>query len=265
MKIKHCLTALLIGLLMVMPMSLVHASGSIYVTDEAGLLSESEEDELVSTLESVSNAHGTRVCVLTVNSLDGYDDMGEYAADRFDSLGISDGILYIISMETNNHQWYLYRDGDTAKYAFTKKGMTAIGEKLQSYLSDSDWETAFSKYASLCDKYLTQAENGEPYGTTKKTFNGLMSALISMVSGLVLGFGRTASLKGELKSVKSQQSAANYVVQNSLNLTRRQDLFLFRNVTRTPRPKENRGGGSHHSGGGFNDFGGGGGGVGGHF
>ena len=51
-------------------------------------------------------------------------------------------------------------------------------------------------------------------------------------------------LKGQLKSVRMQNAASSYVRPNSMQLTRERDLFLYRNVTRTARPKNNSGSGS---------------------
>jgi len=57
-------------------------------------------------------------------------------------------------------------------------------------------------------------------------------------------------MASQLKSVRPQTAARNYMKPNSLNLTVSRDLFLYRTVTRTPRPKSNSSSGGRGSSGG---------------
>ena len=69
----------------------------------------------------------------------------------------------------------------------------------------------------------------------------LTTVLISVGIGILLAFLIPMSmLKGELKSVRRENAAANYVRENSMNLTAKRDIFLYRNVVRTPIPKSNQ-------------------------
>lgn len=63
-------------------------------------------------------------------------------------------------------------------------------------------------------------------------------------------------LKGQLKSVRMQNAATSYVRPNSMQLTQERDLFLYRNVTRTARPKNNSGSGGSSGGGSHSSTGG---------
>ena len=58
-----------------------------------------------------------------------------------------------------------------------------------------------------------------------------------IVIGIVVAFIVTLIMKGQLKSVRQQKTASNYVVDGSFRLTGRSDVFLYRNVTRRERPK----------------------------
>ncbi len=64
--------------------------------------------------------------------------------------------------------------------------------------------------------------------------------LASFAVGLLFGFVITAVMRSQLKTVKPQQSARSYVEPGSLNLYKRTDLFLYRNMTRTRRAKNNK-------------------------
>ena len=63
--------------------------------------------------------------------------------------------------------------------------------------------------------------------------------LISILIGVAIGFLVVGVMKSQLKSVRSQDSASNYLTEGSLNLTCSTDRFLYQNTTRTPRPKTN--------------------------
>jgi uncharacterized membrane protein YgcG len=62
-------------------------------------------------------------------------------------------------------------------------------------------------------------------------------------------------MKGQLKSVRMQNQANNYLKAGSMHLTASHDLYLYRHVSRTPRQTNSsssgsRGGGSRSGGGG---------------
>ena len=59
--------------------------------------------------------------------------------------------------------------------------------------------------------------------------------LVCLVIALVAAFLVTGAMKAQLKSVRRENAAGNYVVYNSFRLHHRQDLFLYKNVTRQER------------------------------
>ena len=62
--------------------------------------------------------------------------------------------------------------------------------------------------------------------------------VVSIIVGLVVAAIVTGSMKAELKTVRSQYAAGSYVRQNSLDLRVSQDIFLRKDLVRTPRPKK---------------------------
>jgi drug/metabolite transporter (DMT)-like permease len=72
------------------------------------------------------------------------------------------------------------------------------------------------------------------------------SIIIALVIGLVIGFITVSSMKGKMTSVRFNNSARQYAVNNSFNLNTERDIFLFRTVTFIRRPKNNSNG-SHRS------------------
>lgn len=67
----------------------------------------------------------------------------------------------------------------------------------------------------------------------------LSTILICLGIGLLIAFIVTAVMRGQLKTVHTREGASDYVRQGSMTVTQSDDQFLYRNVTRTPKPKDN--------------------------
>lgn len=61
--------------------------------------------------------------------------------------------------------------------------------------------------------------------------------LVCIAIALVAAFVVTGAMKSQLKSVRRQNAAGNYVKDGSFRLYKRQDLFLYKNVTRRQKPE----------------------------
>lgn len=218
------------------------------VVDQADLLDVLEEAALLSKLDAISMKQGMDVVVVTADTLNGQSTR-DYADDFYDDTGYApDGILLLVSME--DRDWWITTAGDGID-AFTDNDIESLGEAFVPYLSDGDYAGAFDVYADTCDEMITQAKLGTSYApnglTTEPasfvekltaTFvNGFKNFVICLVIGFVFALIVTGIMKGKLKSVRFQSGASNYVKAGSLNVTHRQDLFLYRDVKRTPRPK----------------------------
>ena len=249
------LLALLITLSFAVP---AFAEAMPRLVDQADLLTDAQEASLLSKLDSISNRQGMDVVVVTADTLDGKSPMA-YADDFYDYNGYAeDGILLLVSMEDSD--WWI----STAGYgitAFTDAGIEYLGNRFVPSLSDGDYAGAFEIFADHCDEFITQAKTGDPYDThnlPKKPFDFLLNLAVSFVIGLVIAAIATAVMKGKLKSVRAQAGASGYVKTGSMNVTHRQDLFLYRDVNRTAKPKDSSGSSTHTSSSGRSHGGGGG-------
>ena len=122
------------------------------LTDEADLLSDSEETDLLAKLDEISDRQKCDVVVATVNSLEGKTAM-EYADDFYDYNGYGygeerDGIILLISME--DRDWWMSTCGYGIT-AFTDAGQKYMSDKFIPMVSDGEYADAFTKYADLCD------------------------------------------------------------------------------------------------------------------
>lgn len=86
---------------------------------------------------------------------------------------------------------------------------------------------------------------------------------VLLVIGLITALIVTGVMKSRLKSVAPQRDATSYVRQGSMKLTNQRDLYLYREIHRTERPKEtdsgSSGGSSTHTSSSGSTHGGGGG------
>ena len=64
--------------------------------------------------------------------------------------------------------------------------------------------------------------------------------LICIGIGVLIGLITVLVMRSQLKSVRPKNAAADYVVSGSFQLRHSRDIFLYRNVHRTPRPKNNK-------------------------
>lgn len=236
-----------------LPTAVSAASTYPRLTDNGNLLSSGEERELLAQLDEISRRQQFDVVIVTVNGIPKGVSLRDYADDFFDYNGFGqgssrDGCLLLISMEERD--WYISTRGYGIT-AFTDAGIQYIGEQMiNNGLSDGDYLNAFQTYAQLCDDFVTQAREGNPYDVgslPKEPIPWVLIALVAAALGCGMAFIPVSVMNAQMKPVRNQRDAGDYVQRGSLTLTRSRDVFLYRNVTRTAIPKD---GGSHGSGGG---------------
>lgn len=208
----------------------VSAANNIdYLFDEADLLTEAEETKLEKKLESTSNKFNAQIIVATIPTLDGVS-IDTYLEYVYDSMGFGfgenhDGVLLLLCMDTRE---YRILSNGYAGVAIDPDDISKIGDKIVPDLSSGNYTVAFQNFATECAYYLDGYLNGFP-------FNAGKSLAISLVIGIVAGLIVAFVLKGQLKSVHSQNRAQEYVKAGSMHVNISNDMFLYRNVTRTKK------------------------------
>lgn len=217
-------------------------AGNFHMVDTAGLLTSIQEAALEAKLAEISARQGTEVCIVTVNSLEGtiIADYSEYFYDYY----MDDVPAVVLFIAMDEREWDIAAYGG-AEVSFNAAGREYIGGQILDSLSDEDFNNAFTDFAALCDDFLAQAASGEPYGSGNlpKEPMAWYSILIALGIGLVVALIVTGVMRSALKSV-AMQHAAEYVRPGSLQLTRSQDIFLYRTVSRRERPKSSTSSGS---------------------
>lgn len=220
------------------------------IVDDAGVLTQSEVRELEKLLDEISLRQGVDVVVVVADSIGGMEPKAA-AKNLYRAYGYgSDGVMLLINME---HQDWAIQGMGGAQAMFTEAGRNYIADQVVPMLSDSEFAEAFRLFGTLCDDFITQARTGDPYddhNLPQEPYPVLMWVGISLVVGLVVALIVTAIMRSKLKSVRYKNQAMDYVRPGSMQVTESRDIFLYRNVTRRPRPKPSSSGGGRSSSGG---------------
>lgn len=253
---------LLAFILAVFVMTITVCAETPLLVDNAGLLSSSEASNLEAILNDYSTRYNLDIAVLTSYGTEygmSTQDYCEYFFENNYGVGAElDGVILYINM--SEREWQIATSGK-AITALTDYGLEYIENQMIDNLSDGYYYDAFKNFADSCADLLSIAENGEPYdvqngddyaneGFVSDTRQGYpfgTNLLISLAFGFIVALIVVSSMKSQLKSVGMQRGAANYVKRGSFNITQSKDIYLYRNVTRTARPKETS---STHSSGG---------------
>jgi uncharacterized protein len=235
----------------VMDTPILPSVGERLVFDAANLLTEEQADELNRKLLEVSHQYQAQIFIHTLPSMNGHD-IDEYVEYLYDSMGMGygskhDGVLLLVSMDPRE---YRVLSNGFAGDAITTDDIDSIGELIRPHLSDGEYVEAFDIFVEQCRYYIDGHLNGFP-------FNKGMSLVISLAIGIVVGLIVAKILKGQLKSVRQQHQANNYMKPGSLNITHRNEFFLYSHVSRTPRSKDDSSSGSGSSSGSSRSVGGG--------
>ena len=240
---------LALTLLVVLTIS-VSAARLPRLVDAADLLRADQEADLLARLDQVSEQLQADVVIVTMDSCGGhspdavieafYDEYGYgYGTNR-------DGVVLLLSMAERD--WRILSNGFAAD-AITPSEIDEIGDHIVEELSAGEYYEAFLEFASLCVYEIDGERNGFP-------FDFGMSLLISVVIGFAVAFIATGIMRSKLRSVRSQTGAREYTVPGSMQLTRSNDLFLYRTLNRRHKPQQTSSG-SRGGGGGGRNIGGG--------
>ena len=203
-----------------------------FVYDEANLLTDEQEADLMKKLTEVSHATNAQIVVATMASMDG-GDIDSFVDYLYDSMGFGygenhDGVLLLVCMDPREYR--ILSNG----YAGTAIGPDQIDtlcDFMETYLPNGHYVAAFNSFADQCGEFLEYYQMGSPFKVGK---NLAISLIIGIIAGLIVAF----VLKSQLKSVRKQDQAHRYVKPGSMTVDIQYDIFLYRTVTRTQKQKQ---------------------------
>ena len=226
------------------------------MNDSAEVLTEDEDNELEASLEELSVRQSFDVVIATIESMEsvGADSMEQFADDLYDycQYGYGPDMDGVLLVSVGDRKWHISTCGYGIT-AFTDAGIQYLGQQMTPFMADGDYAGAFRTFVQWSDTYIDAARAGHPYDVNNLPREplSLMYLFLALGIGLVLAWVVVHVMKSQLRSVAFQENAASYVREGSMKLTNQRDLFLYRDVHRTERPKESSssdsGGSSTHT------------------
>ncbi len=246
-----------------------------YVTDEAGILGETERMEIRDLAGNMSEQYDFGIFVVIVDDYRDYvnGSIETFAEEVFHSykLGYGEsenGIVLAMSMDERDFD--IYAHGDMGNYAFTDYGKQQLADSFLDNFRQNDWAGGFRDFVTTSGEMLRQAKNGEPVDiwipdAPEESGSGFSSLdlAVSVVAGILTGSVAVGTMRSQMKTAVKQTRAEEYI-SGGVKLQRQRDDFVNRVVSRQAIPKESpskrsgghyggttiRGshGGSHHSG-----------------
>lgn len=271
---KHKIHILLLVLLL-LPVLVFSASAeqTVFVIDNAELLTDSEEEALEAAISDLRMTYEMDIVILTENSLQGARPQ-DHADDYYDQNGYAeDGILFLLSMEERD--WYISTCGD-AIYVLTDYGIQQAADAALPYLSDGAYYDAFDAFLDVLPEYMDAFLSGAPIDGqadySGDYYHGDQeevvyyeepfepSFLVAFLFGAVVALVPVLIMRLTMITKRPQKNAAVYLNKNTYRVIEHRDMFLYSNVTKTRKQENNTSGGSsvHRSSGGRSHGGGGG-------
>ena len=242
---KRRILGLLFSICLVFSLTIpVSADSSVYVLDQAGILSMEEQTDLTEQARTVSEAYACGVHIAIVPDYMVYGSSVEAAAEQIYhqySMGYGpnqDGMVLLLSMADRDYDLCAYGTGNTA---FTDYGKEQLAQTFLDDFGDDDWYAGFTDYISTSGEYLQMAADGTPFDVDTDPNNdmGPLTKFIivigvpALIAGLICLF-----LKRGMRSVYKAASAQEYTTPDSLKLTVNTDRYTRTTTTRTKIERE---------------------------
>jgi len=224
------------------------------IEDMGGLLSLTEEMELLEKAEALAQETGMEFRIVTTDDADGRST-SEYAEDYFESLSESfEGGCYLLDMD--NRMYYVATYGDL-QYYLTDDRIDSMINHAGGFARGGDWEGTLASMLDDTSSYIragiqdhtvvydedtgTYTYYEPPKGITP--LEGAMSGGVGLLGFLAVFFSTRRRYEMKVPE-KNDYSAKDNV---HLSLRANQDRLVDRHVRRRIIPRDNGGG---HGGGG---------------
>lgn len=222
-----------------------------YVSDAAGLLTTSQQQNLEIAARAVSERYGCGIYVITIKDFRdfGFDNIDKCAEAFYNhyQLGLGserNGSLLLLSM--NDRDYALKAHGNIAHTAFTDYGSRRLAETFLDDFRQNNWYNGFADYIDTAGEYLGRAEAGNPVDVPQQGRQEMSPLLkIALIVGLplLIAFLCCQGMKRPMKPVKKAGTAEDYLIPGGIRLDVKQDVFVNRSVQRTVIQRDRSSGG----------------------
>lgn len=252
-KRKICFLPMLIACLLLITGATAQAeseqSKAVQVTDNAGILDDSEERKLENIVEELELSTSWDVMLLSIDDAEGKTSE-RYAEEWFDSYTTSDdGVICLIDMD--NREMAIRTFGEAYTY-ITDERLNEIFDDAYYSASDGNY---FEVYETMLEGINKAYQRGIPddteiydedtgevigYYTEQKRIT-IIEALIAIVAALAAGGITMGVIVGKYR-LKWGTYQYSYREHGSVELSRKKDNFVNQIVTHRRIPKSDSGG-----------------------
>ncbi len=242
---------------------------SPYIIDDADLLSDYDEQYLLTSIENLQNEYGYDIVIHTTYSTYGKDIAG-YCDDYYDNGSYAeDGLIFVINMGERD---YFTSTCGTLVDLLPYYQIEDICTSVTPYLSSGDYFTAFNNYLNGLNSYFAYTQDGyippdvhydEIYGeydeyeydygyedSASFSLSDFFKAeIVVIIISVAVAFIIVTVLKKKMNTAVKQRNADNYMVNGSFNLSNSRDVLVSSNIVKRPIPKSNNHTGSRPGGG----------------
>ena len=237
----------------------VEASEKIY--DFSDILTDEEEQQLKTKIDQFIQDNNMDMVIVTDSFAYSYDKKNEeYADDFYDyndfgmNFDYNSGILLLRNTYPADPYYHMSTTGNAQLY-FSDSRINYILDNIYADIHAGRYYEGFSKWISYADSYVKQGlpstasnyyldNSGNLKRVRPKYHPPIAFALLIAlaVAGTIIGV-----MISKNKMVKKASKAGEYIDQNSINITKREDTFLRSHTTSYTISSSS--GGSHHGGG----------------
>lgn len=212
-----------------------------YIEDPAGNLNYDEIEELEAYAEKIESTYGICIMLGIARDTDGMSD-SEYAQK-----------IYTDNTDNENGFILVHNDSESTYGVFTSGNAKeilddeAVNEMCDAYNSSNSYYGGIADYYKAAESLLasggTASDNAQAVTTGDDTSDekdgvGIIWIPVSLGIGLLIGFLIINSIASKNKSVYMQKNATVYTRPGSMIITGSADNFLYSNVERREKPKQ---------------------------
>ena len=213
------------------------------VIDNANLLTADEEADLEQSAAEFRDEYNLDIVILTVESLNG-KEISVFSDDYYDHNGFgvgsdASGLILVVSMA--ERELYISTCGQ-AIGRLSDTELDSIIQTTAQVLGEGEYAKAFNIFMGYT---ILNIDVDDPYGnidSEKPEVNWLISLLLGAVTALVT----VLVMRSTMNTKRAKHGAGDYVEQNSYDLYRQHDMFMYSNISKVRREQNNSGGATVH-------------------
>ncbi|HHU02373.1 MAG TPA: TPM domain-containing protein [Christensenellaceae bacterium] len=212
-----------------------------HVFDDTGFFSAEEIDVLNKRASELYESTGSDLIIITTNNSKGFS-AERFAAEYYESVrdyeNMDSYVAFAFCFDIGKRGAYGEASFGTAKEMLAGESQDDLYNVLKPHLPDRDYYNAMLDYMDYLQKALTPK--------TKVQILAQYVPYIFVISAIIAAIAISIFAK-DMRRMKSQSSAANYVLPGSLKLVHSNDIYLYMTETKTKIESSNKsssGGGS---------------------